>query len=398
MIGAMIKAMFGIGGGRAAGAIADYERAFAAAVLGDPAVPCLAFWKGRVALWTILRALGVQDGLEVVVPAYTCEMVPLAVKFAGGRCRFVDLADNSFNTLPAALAEAVTPATRAVIVQHTYGVRQSVAGLKPRLEAGPAIVEDCCHLIDSRLAPHDLRPAARLFSMQWNKPYSTGLGGMAAVFDAHLLESCRRLRDHFDRRGERQRNRSLAIQLLLHRLTSAPAFRRMAVGAYRQGQRLGLINGTSAADEMRGEMPANYLARAVATQAAAGLQQLRRWPANVEHRRKLTDIYRTGLREAGIDISSLGSEPLWAVPVLVENKNELLHLAKRNRLAIATWFGRTPLHVTPGFADQLGYRIGSCPNSERRFATEVHLITAPWVSERGASGAVRMLTQRGRFI
>ena len=33
-----------------------------------------AFWKGRVAWYAILRALGVGEGDEVVLPGYTCVM------------------------------------------------------------------------------------------------------------------------------------------------------------------------------------------------------------------------------------------------------------------------------------------------------------------------------------
>lgn len=78
--------------------LAKYEQAFAETVLGNAEMPCLSFWRGRVALWMILKALDICEGDEVIVPAYTCEMVPAAVKFAGGRCCCCDVEQGSFNS------------------------------------------------------------------------------------------------------------------------------------------------------------------------------------------------------------------------------------------------------------------------------------------------------------
>ena len=34
------------------------------------------YWKGRVALYALLKAMGVREGDEVIVPAFTCVVVP----------------------------------------------------------------------------------------------------------------------------------------------------------------------------------------------------------------------------------------------------------------------------------------------------------------------------------
>ena len=59
-----------------------YELAFAT-VLG-PEISDFSFWKGRVALFTVLKALGVSLGDEVLVPGFTCVVVPNAVRFIVG--------------------------------------------------------------------------------------------------------------------------------------------------------------------------------------------------------------------------------------------------------------------------------------------------------------------------
>src|SRR5260370_38509973 len=49
------------------------------------------FWRGRVALYAILKALGIGRGDRGVVPGYTCFAVPSAVCFAGAEAIFADI-------------------------------------------------------------------------------------------------------------------------------------------------------------------------------------------------------------------------------------------------------------------------------------------------------------------
>ena len=45
--------------------------------------PVFLYWKGRVALYALLRAMGVKLGDGVILPAYTCVVVPNAIFYAG---------------------------------------------------------------------------------------------------------------------------------------------------------------------------------------------------------------------------------------------------------------------------------------------------------------------------
>jgi dTDP-4-amino-4,6-dideoxygalactose transaminase len=67
-----------------ADAVEKFESTFAR-WLGARAA--FAFWKGRVALYAILRALGVGEGDEVLLPGYTCVMDVNPVKYLGAKAR-----------------------------------------------------------------------------------------------------------------------------------------------------------------------------------------------------------------------------------------------------------------------------------------------------------------------
>src|SRR5690242_16860905 len=78
-----------------------------------------AFWKGRVGLYAILKALGVGPGDEVILPGYTCIAVVRPIKYLGARPVYVDIKPATFNLDPKKVAAAITPKTRVIIAQHT---------------------------------------------------------------------------------------------------------------------------------------------------------------------------------------------------------------------------------------------------------------------------------------
>ncbi|HAU37781.1 MAG TPA: hypothetical protein DCX07_08705 [Phycisphaerales bacterium] len=394
-MGAILKLMCRPNWAAGTDLVARYESDFAATVLNAP-VTCLAFWRARVALWTILRALGIGQGDEVVVPAYTCEMVPAAVRFTGASCRYADVAPNDFNASPETLAAALGEQTRAIVCQHTYGVGLPIDRWKQRAEqAGCALLEDCCQLVETGVAGRGITGAASFFSTQWSKPYTTGLGGMAAFTDPALCEKSREFRSAFPTEGNRGKSRSLVLQVLAYRATVRPATRAVVGKLYRWAQHLGLVRGTTTPEEYGDTIPDDYLSGATNAQAVLGMAQLTRWRQNVEHRRMLTGLYLDRLGAMGINTSALTrasqSPALWAVPLLVENKSEILQLAGRKGLPIATWFGRTPAHIHPDTAARYNYRPGQCPAAERLFAREIHLVTSPSVCPERADRAVALL-------
>ncbi len=78
------------------------------------------FESGRVAEYFLLKALGVGAGDEVIIQAFTCVAVPNSIAWTGARPVYVDI-DKSLNLDPEKLVKAITPKTKAVIFQSTFG-------------------------------------------------------------------------------------------------------------------------------------------------------------------------------------------------------------------------------------------------------------------------------------
>ena len=73
------------------------------------------FWKGRVGLYALLKTCGVKAGDEVVIPAFTCVVVPSAVLYLGAKPVFVDIEKDSFSSSFRAISNVVTSNTKVII-------------------------------------------------------------------------------------------------------------------------------------------------------------------------------------------------------------------------------------------------------------------------------------------
>ena len=126
----------------------DYGQRFAAMLGADHA---FGFWKGRVAWYAILRALGVGADDEVILPGYTCVMDVNPIMYVGARPVYADIEPVTYNLDPGLLEGLITPRTRAIVAQHTYGYP---AALDPILtiakKHGVPVVEDCCLALGAR--------------------------------------------------------------------------------------------------------------------------------------------------------------------------------------------------------------------------------------------------------
>ena len=82
---------------------------------------CIGVSNGLEAIHMALRALGVGEGDEVIVPSHTYIATALAVTYTGATVVFVEPNEDTFNVEAAAIAAAITERTKAIIPVHLYG-------------------------------------------------------------------------------------------------------------------------------------------------------------------------------------------------------------------------------------------------------------------------------------
>src|SRR4029077_8807618 len=127
--------------------IAQFEAAFAQRA-GVPAAQAVAASYGRMAFYYLLKALDLPAGSEIVLPALTFWVVPELARVAGLKVVFADVDPATFTIDPAALERAITPATRAVVPTHLYGLpcdMDTVLQIAARHDL--RVIEDCAHAL-----------------------------------------------------------------------------------------------------------------------------------------------------------------------------------------------------------------------------------------------------------
>ena len=82
---------------------------------------CVGTGNGLDSLMLILKALGIHDGDEVIVPSNTYIATALAVTYAGAKPVFVEPDIRTYNIDPSKIEDRITSKTKAIMVVHLYG-------------------------------------------------------------------------------------------------------------------------------------------------------------------------------------------------------------------------------------------------------------------------------------
>ncbi|MDC0308919.1 DegT/DnrJ/EryC1/StrS family aminotransferase, partial [bacterium] len=98
----------------------------------------------RSGLYALLAALNVGEGNEVIVTGFTCSAVPEPILQRGAKSVYVDIEPETFCLNPTLLESALSPRTRAIILQHTYGFPGPIeAVMEIARRHGLFVIEDC---------------------------------------------------------------------------------------------------------------------------------------------------------------------------------------------------------------------------------------------------------------
>lgn len=105
---------------------------------------CIGVGNGLDALMLILKALGIGENDEVIVPSNTYIATALAVTYVGARPVFVEPDIRTFNINPDLIKKSITSKTKAIMPVHLYG---QACDMDPIMdiatEYGLRVVEDC---------------------------------------------------------------------------------------------------------------------------------------------------------------------------------------------------------------------------------------------------------------
>jgi len=365
-------------------AVRTFEQAFAHSV---GAATATSFAAGRVGLYGILRSLDVGPGDEVLVPVPTHIVVANAVRYTGAKPVYVDCELPNCTLDLDLAAQLVTPRTRALIVQHTFGIPVDMhRTMSLARRHGLHVIEDCVHALGARYGgrPVGTFGTAAFFSTEETKIISTTMGGMTTTNDPELAQRLAAFQEECLLPSRRQTVRYL-VKLLAYYLLTEPTVHVGARSAYEiLGRRHPLPRPTEDS-ELRGDRPEGFARRLSNGQAAVGLSQLAQLDTNLSHRRQIARRYHEILAPHGCGVPAppLAAEPAFVrYPVWVEDRSAV-ERAMSSRIVLGTWFTSVLEEaLDPRYGD---YVPGSCPRAEDAARHLINLPTHQRVSEQDAT-------------
>ena len=173
----------------------EFEHAIAAYVGASDAV---AVNSGTSALHLSLRALGIGEGDEVIVPSFAFIAVANAVRHERAIPIFVDIEPDTLNLNPCRIEAAVTSRTKAIIVVHTFGCPANLeAILAIARRHALRIIEDACEAIGAEYKGRRVGAFgdAAIFSFYPNKQITTGEGGVVVTGSPEVSRFVRKVRN-----------------------------------------------------------------------------------------------------------------------------------------------------------------------------------------------------------
>lgn len=312
-----------------------------------------------------LRLLGIGEGDEVIVPAYTYTATASVVDHVGAKIVMIDCQENGFEMDYDALEQAINEKTKAVIPVD-------LAGIPCDYDRIFAIVEGKKHLFTPS---SDLQSAIGRVAIcadtahAFGAKYQGQMIGSVADFSSFSFHAVKNLTTA---EGGALTWRSFPgidneelykrLQLLSLHGQSKDALAKTRLGAWEYD-----IVGTY------------YKCNLTDVAAAIGLAQFQRYPAMLARRKEIIEKYDAALKPMGVEVldhynvehESSGHLYLTRIPgITADERNEII--AKMAQQGVATNVHYKPLPMHTAYK-RLGFDIVDYPNAYARFANEITL-------------------------
>jgi len=327
-----------------------FEREFGAWVGAEHAC---AVSSGTAGLHLALRAVGVEEGSEVVTSPFSFVASANAVLFERARPVFADIDARTLNLDPDAAAAVITDRTAALLPVHIFGYPADLPAFE---RMGLPIVEDACEALGA-IHGDGVRVGARgnpaVFAFYANKQLTTGEGGMVMVADAAMKE-----------RIDSERNQGRAPDM-----------------GWLDHDRLGF----------------NYRLTDIA--CAIGLVQLQRLDGLLADRARVAAWYRealAGIEGLGLPCEDTGGERRgWFVHVVQvprgNDRDEVIHALRARGVQCKPYL--PAIHLMSFYRERFGHRKGEFPVCEDVAARSVALPFFPEMTEGQVERVAAALTE-----
>jgi len=227
--------------------VARFEEAFAQYLHVEHAI---AVASGRYAFQLLMEALGLSRKDEVILPALTIPVMPNVAMWSAA-VRFADVSPETYTLDPTAVADAVTPRTRAIVPTHLYGCPCDMAALGDLAEDhGLVMIEDSAHATGARYKGRKVgtQGMASVFSMATGKTPMAFGGGIITTDDGAIAHAVREVLAKEQRPSRTRITKAVIKDTAVWALTRQPLFSLSVFPALALSSAFASLSGSAATD------------------------------------------------------------------------------------------------------------------------------------------------------
>jgi perosamine synthetase len=339
---------------------------------------------GRTALFTILKALAVGSGDEILIQAYTCVAVPEPVLWLGAKPIFVDCETETLGMDPKDLERKITLRSKAIIVQHTFGNPAKIDELLTiARKHNLVVIEDCAHALGATYNGKKVGTFGDVsfFSFGRDKVISSVFGGMIATNNSDLAKKMEAIVAEFPYPSKTWIVRQLLHPLILTGAKATYTFLSLGKVIMLVARKTSLISVAVEKIELRGGKPSFAFKKMPNALALLVLHQFEKLERYNNHRQKITDIYYRELQSVVYMIPKNQHSIYLRFLIFIQNPSRLVALAKTRHLELGNWYTE-PIAPKNVELEKIGYT--SCPVAENSASQSCNLPTNIQISEADA--------------
>ncbi|MDD2753525.1 MAG: DegT/DnrJ/EryC1/StrS family aminotransferase [Candidatus Portnoybacteria bacterium] len=265
--------------------------------LGSTGALCLS--RARLALFFLLKNLGLPAGSEIIMTPLTIADMVNAVRWAKLKPVFCDLGVNTYNIDYRMLRQLITPRTRILFITHLNGLATDMDEIMAIARQHSLIViEDASQALGAAFKGKTLGTfgLAGIFSLSFMKTCCTLFGGMIISDDRELLKKIRQETRNFPAPGRVSLLKETIRNIIIYLATNRFVF---SLGTYYfikfSGRLVAKFIKSNPPAELTDEPPKKLLCSYTDCQAELGLKILKRLSAEDGQRIKNVEALTAAL-------------------------------------------------------------------------------------------------------
>ena len=345
---------------------------------------------GRQALYDTLRALSVGEGDEVIIQAFTCIAVPAPITWVKAKPIYADVSPGSYVADVDSIRQKITDKTKAIIVQHTFGMPGPIEEVMALAkEHSLVVIEDCAHALGSTYKGKMLGTFGdvAILSFGRDKMISSVFGGAVVTNNEEIQKKVTAYAEERSYPPLIWVKQQLLHPILFHWIV--PTYFTAAIGKVLLvvAQKLQLLSKAVEVKERDGGMPQHIpykFSPALAQLVEVQLDQLE--AANIR-RREIVQRYVSAFASLGSkkpvrlpDVSSDADPALLRFPIQVDDPKGMHAAARKHNMMLGDWYD-TPLAPKTATFTSFSYTDGMCPNAENVSSKVMNLPTYPTLTD-----------------